>query len=299
MKETVLTINHLHKRYGAIHAVNDLSLEIEKGSIYGILGPNGSGKSTTLGIVLGTVNKTEGDFYWFDHENPTKAKKKIGALIENPTFYPYLSAENNLKLIADIKEVPYSEINPILEFVGLQERKNYQFKTFSLGMKQRLAIGAAMLGNPDVMILDEPTNGLDPKGIHEIRELILEISKKGITILLASHLLDEVQKTCSHVAILKKGKLLSKGPVDEIMSSLPIYKIAASNMESLKSSLSKMEQIKSIKEKNDVFEIQVDENFSACDLNKVLTQQGIYVHHLSKKKKSLETYFLEQIKEQA
>ena len=217
---SVLKISNLTKKYGLLTAVNNLSFDIEQGSIYGILGPNGSGKSTTLGIVLSVVNKTSGSFSWFGGELTThQALKKVGAIIERHNFYPYMTAYQNLKLVCKIKAIPYDAIEKTLEIVGLSERIHSKFSTFSLGMKQRLAISSALLNDPEILILDEPTNGLDPQGIHQIRELIKEIAKNGTTILLASHLLDEVEKVCTHVVVLRKGVNLYSGRVDELISS--------------------------------------------------------------------------------
>ena len=221
---TVLQTNNLSKNYGYLKAVDNISIKINKGDVYGILGPNGSGKSTTLGMILNVVNKTSGNFQWFDAETDnSKALKKIGAIIEHPNFYPYMTAYQNLKLVCKIKEIDNSSINNVLEIVGLIERKNSKFSDFSLGMKQRLAIASALLNNPEVLILDEPTNGLDPQGIHQIREIINNIAKNGTTILLASHLLDEVEKVCSHVLVLSKGKKLYSGRVDKIISKRISY----------------------------------------------------------------------------
>ncbi|RZJ26584.1 MAG: ATP-binding cassette domain-containing protein, partial [Flavobacterium sp.] len=165
--ETILSIKNLHKRFGKVHAVNNLSLDIYKGNVYGILGPNGSGKSTTLGIVLNVVNKTSGEYSWFGGALDThEALKKVGAIIERPNFYPYMTAEENLRLVCKIKGTDFSKVREKLELVGLWERKDSKFRTFSLGMKQRLAIASALLNDPEILILDEPTNGLDPQGIH-------------------------------------------------------------------------------------------------------------------------------------
>ncbi len=211
MSEIILSIENLHKKYGSVHAVNNLSFTIKKGNVYGILGPNGSGKSTTLGIVLNVVNKTSGNFSWFNGSISThKALKKVGAIIERPNFYPYMTAFDNLKLVCKIKSITTDKILEKLELVHLLDRKDSKFKTFSLGMKQRLAIASALLNDPEILILDEPTNGLDPQGIHQIREIITEITAQGTTILLASHLLDEVEKVCSHVVILRQGKKYMK-----------------------------------------------------------------------------------------
>ncbi|HAI19229.1 MAG TPA: ABC transporter ATP-binding protein, partial [Xanthomarina gelatinilytica] len=210
--EPILTINNLTKKFGFLTAVNDLSFTINKGNVYGILGPNGSGKSTTLGIVLNAVNKTSGNFKWFNGTVDTHdALKKVGAIIERPNFYPYMTAAQNLKLVCKIKGVDYAKIDEKLEVVNLLDRKDHKFSTYSLGMKQRLAIASALLNDPEILILDEPTNGLDPQGIHQIRQIIKEIANQGTTILLASHLLDEVEKVCSHVVVLRKGVKLYSG----------------------------------------------------------------------------------------
>ena len=206
--ETILEISHLYKNYGKIKAVQDLNLQVESGTVFGLLGPNGSGKTTTLGIVLDVVHKTKGEFRWFGMPPTNNSRKKIGAILEAPAFYPYLSAVENLKIVAQIKNTPFDRIELVLEKVGLLDRRNDRFQTYSLGMKQRLAIGSALLSDPLVLLLDEPTNGLDPQGIADVRELILKISAEGKTIILASHLLDEVQKVCSHFAVLNKGQML-------------------------------------------------------------------------------------------
>lgn len=215
--ETILTIQNLNKIYGRkVHAVKNLSFEIKKGNVYGILGPNGSGKSTTLGITLNVVNKTSGDYKWFDGSMEThEALKKVGAIIERPNFYPYMTAEENLKLVCKIKNIPFIKVEEKLDLVGLLDRKDDKFSTYSLGMKQRLAIASALLNDPEILILDEPTNGLDPQGIRQIRDLIRIIASQGTTILLASHLLDEVEKVCSHVVVLRKEKCCIKAVLKE------------------------------------------------------------------------------------
>ena len=224
--ETILQINNLTKRFGHLTAVKDLSFTIKKGNVYGILGPNGSGKSTTLGITLNVVNKTSGDFKWFDGTISThEALKKVGAIIERPNFYPYMSAYKNLKLVCKIKGINYSKIEEKLDIVGLLDLKDSKFKTYSLGMKQRLAIASALLNDPEILILDEPTNGLDPQGIHQIRAIIRDIASQGTTILLASHLLDEVEKVCTHVVVLRKGEKLYSGRVDEMTSSHGFFEL--------------------------------------------------------------------------
>ena len=222
--ETILSLKDLDKKFGQVHAVNNLSFDIQKGNVYGILGPNGSGKSTTLGIILNVVNRTSGEFSWFDGKLSThEALKKVGAIIERPNFYPYMTAAQNLKLICKIKGISTDKIDEKLKTVNLFERRDSKFRTFSLGMKQRLAIASALLNDPEILILDEPTNGLDPQGIHEIRQIITEIASKGTTILLASHLLDEVEKVCSHVVVIRNGIKLYSGRVDEMTASNGLF----------------------------------------------------------------------------
>ncbi|MEQ8418488.1 MAG: ABC transporter ATP-binding protein [Arenibacter algicola] len=291
--ETILTVNHLTKKFGYLTAVKDLSFSIEKGNVYGILGPNGSGKSTTLGIVLNVVNKTAGDFSWFGGTISTHvALKKVGAIIERPNFYPYMTAIQNLKLVCKIKEVPQDKIEEKLEMVGLLERKNSKFSTYSLGMKQRLAIASALLNDPEILILDEPTNGLDPQGIHQIREIIKKIASQGTTILLASHLLDEVEKVCSHVIILRKGEKLYSGPVDEMLTSYGFFELRAIDEEALVTFLSKHASFGPIKQENGLITAILKEEMNASTLNQDLFNNGIVLSHLVKRKESLEEQFL-------
>ncbi len=295
--KTILSIQNLNKRYGKIHAVNDLSFEIEKGSVYGILGPNGSGKTTTLSIILGVVHSDSGSFSWFGQIPSKESRKRIGAILEHPIFYPYMSAEDNLKIIADIKGVDPADINRVLKVVELSERKDSKFKTFSYGMKQRLAIAGALLGSPEVLIFDEPTNGLDPKGIAEIRELIIDIAKQGITIILASHLLDEVQKICSHVLVLRKGKKLFSGKVDEVLNVADTIEIASEDLQKLQLSLENIDFISNVKKEGDILTANIQAGKTTYDLNKVLVNLNIIVTHLSKRKRSLEKQFLELVSE--
>ncbi|TQO37286.1 ABC-2 type transport system ATP-binding protein [Arenibacter algicola] len=291
--ETILTVNHLTKKFGYLTAVKDLSFSIEKGNVYGILGPNGSGKSTTLGIVLNVVNRTAGDFSWFGGTISTHvALKKVGAIIERPNFYPYMTAIQNLKLVCKIKEVPQDKIEEKLEMVGLLERKNSKFSTYSLGMKQRLAIASALLNDPEILILDEPTNGLDPQGIHQIREIIKKIASQGTTILLASHLLDEVEKVCSHVIILRKGEKLYSGPVDEMLTSYGFFELRAIDEEALVTFLSKHASFGPIKQGNGLITAILKEEMNASTLNQDLFNNGIVLSHLVKRKESLEEQFL-------
>ena len=292
--ETILTISNLTKKYGNLTAVNNLSFTIKKGNVYGILGPNGSGKSTTLGITLNVVNKTSGSFSWFDGQTSThNALKKVGAIIERPNFYPYMSAYKNLKLVCKIKEISEDKIDEKLELVGLLDRKESKFKTFSLGMKQRLAIASALLNDPEILILDEPTNGLDPQGIHQIRAIIKDIASQGTTILLASHLLDEVEKVCSHVVVLRKGHKLYEGPVDQMISSEGFFELKCDNPEQLVTYLNNHPNIKNTKVTDDLITAFLDAPMSASTFNKELIDNGIALSHLALRKESLEEQFLQ------
>lgn len=293
MKTAILSIKNLHKRYGKVHAVNNVSLDIHKGNVYGILGPNGSGKSTTLGIVLNVVNKTSGEYSWFGGTQEThQALKKVGAIIERPNFYPYMTAKENLELVCKIKGINYSKIDEKLEIVGLTDRKDSKFKTYSLGMKQRLAIASALLNDPEILILDEPTNGLDPQGIIQVRDIIRFIASQGTTILLASHLLDEVEKVCSHVLVLHFGEILYNGKVDEMTSKSNYFELQSDNNNLIIDLLKNNFTVDTISEVDGKIEVYFNQELEASTLNRFLVEKGIYLNHLVKRKLSLENQFL-------
>ena len=296
--ETILSINNLNKIYNKyVHAVNNVSLEIKKGNVYGILGPNGSGKSTTLGIVLNVVNKTSGTYSWFGGKVEThEALKKVGAIIERPNFYPYMTAKQNLELVCKIKNIDYTKVQEKLALVGLVERENSKFNTFSLGMKQRLAIASALLNDPEILILDEPTNGLDPQGIHQIRDIIRLIASQGTTILLASHLLDEVEKVCSHVLVLQKGKILYSGTVDGMSSNEGFFELQSDNNDALIKVLQSHSAIEKVVTEDGKVLVYLKSPLAAADLNKYLFENNIFLNHLVKRKTSLEDQFLELTK---
>ena len=292
--ETILTIKNLHKHYGRVHAVNNVSLEIQKGNVYGILGPNGSGKSTTLGIVLNVVNKTSGEYSWFGGTMEThEALKKVGAIIERPNFYPYMTAKENLELVCKIKGIGFEKVREKLDVVGLTERQDSKFRTFSLGMKQRLAIASALLNDPEILILDEPTNGLDPQGIHQIRDIIKQIASLGTTILLASHLLDEVEKVCSHVLVLRKGQILYSGKVDGMSANESFFELQSDNVNDLKEALRNHPAIENITEQDGKIVASLKIPLQASVLNKYLFEKNVCLSHLAKRKNSLEEQFLE------
>lgn len=296
--ETILSIQNLNKRYGGLQALKNVSLEITKGNVYGLLGPNGSGKSTTLGIILNVVNKTSGEYSWFGGNLQThEALKKVGAIIERPNFYPYMTAEQNLKLVCKIKNIDYSKVDEKLELVGLTERKNSKFSTFSLGMKQRLAIASALLNDPEILILDEPTNGLDPQGIHQIRDIIKLIASQGTTILLASHLLDEVEKVCSHVLVLRKGQVLYSGPVDGVSANEGFFELQADDTENLIRVLQVHPSVDKVTIADAKVLVYLKANLESKDLNQYLFTNNICLSHLVKRKNSLEEQFLELTKQ--
>lgn len=290
--EAVLSIKNLTKHFGRIKAVNNLSLEVKAGQVFGMLGPNGSGKTTTLGMLMGVVNPTAGEFSWFGEQPTHEIRKKIGAVLEHPIFYPYLSGQKNLELNAMIKQCPVENIPKVLELVELSERKDDKYKTYSLGMKQRLAIASALLNDPTVLILDEPTNGLDPMGIAEIRELIKKIAANGKTIILASHLLDEVQKVCTHFAVLKRGTLVHIGPVDDVGKGEETVEVSA-DVENLNELLLAFAGTSSIDRENGSYHVVMREGFHSKDLNKFLFDKGVVASHLFTKKKTLEKQFIE------
>ena len=292
----ILLVKNLSKKYGNIVAVNDISFEVEKGNVFGILGPNGSGKTTTLGILLDVIERNGGSFSWFDQTAGENHRTKIGSILETPNFYPHLDAESNLKVNALIKNVSFDRIDEVLSRVNLLERKKSKFRTFSLGMKQRLAIANALLSDPEVLVLDEPTNGLDPQGIVEIRDLINELSSKGKTIIIASHLIDEIEKVCTHVAIMKKGNLLQYGPVKDILVADPRIEIASENLVDLEEVLKKQLFVKKIEKRKNMLVISLNRDVEIAEISKILQEKNIYPTHLNQVKKRLEEQFFEIIK---
>tara|TARA_B100000809_G_scaffold49028_1_gene43837 strand:- start:2526 stop:3365 length:840 start_codon:yes stop_codon:yes gene_type:complete len=279
-----------------VKALNNLSLKINKGEIYGILGPNGSGKTTTLGIILNVLNSDSGSFEWYGEPPSKYSRKKIGSLLETPNFYPYLSARQNLSIVCKIKEVSEKEVDRVLSTVGLINRANSKFETYSLGMKQRLAIASVLMGDPEVLVLDEPTNGLDPLGISEIRTIILDLATEGKTIIMASHILDEVEKTCSHVAVLKMGNLLTFGPIQTVLNNQEQLFVSSDNLDLLKLTLSQIDGISGINQVSNKVYLMLAEGKTSAYLNKALFDKGIIVSEIGVHKSNLESNFLELIK---
>lgn len=294
--KSILTIQNLSKRYGNLQALNHLNLNVNQGNVYGLLGPNGSGKTTTLSIALGILNQSEGQYFWFGEKPSSKSRLRIGSMIENPNFYPYLTLNDNLRIVASIKNVPFDDINRVLGITNLLKRKYSRFRHLSSGLKQRLALASVLLGNPEVLVLDEPTKSLDPEGFSELREIITQQHQKGKTIILASHILDEVEKVCSHVGILKAGELVREGRVDQILKKVNLIYVDTPNPEGLVRVLSKSDMVKEYKQDKDGFQIILKDNFTASDLNKFLFDNNIVLNRLESKKNTLEKEFLELIK---
>jgi ABC-2 type transport system ATP-binding protein len=296
--ESILKVNGLSKWFGRTQAIDNLSFEVEKGQVVGILGPNGSGKTTTLSIILGIRFASQGSFSWFNHAAGQTVNKSIGSLIEVPYFYPYLNLKRNLELVALARGRGINDIDRVLGVVGLQARSQSNYQTLSLGMKQRLALASALLGDPDVVVLDEPTNGLDPEGIAEVRRIIIEQSKKGKTIILASHILDEVEKVCSHVIILKEGNIISKGSVAELLSQKQTISISADDMEMLTTAINSIAEVEVVERKLDSIMVSLSDEIKPAEVNARLVKMGVPPSSIMQHKTTLESQFLELIKQE-
>jgi ABC-2 type transport system ATP-binding protein len=291
---SILSLQNISKNYGRIQALKEVSFDVPAGSVYGILGPNGSGKTTLLGIVMDVLIASGGTYSWFDREPSEKQRREIGTLLETPNFYHYLSAQQNLEISAAIKHKPSEDIERVLKLVRLFERKDSKFQSFSLGMKQRLAIAACLLGDPSVLVFDEPTNGLDPSGIAEIRQLIIDLSAAGKTIILASHLLAEVEKVCTHVAVLQQGLLIKSGDVKSVMSQEEWMELSSPEMEKLKEVLERVPGVKKIiQSANHYLLFFNDDTPDAAWINRFCFEQGVVLSFLQVMKKSLESAFIE------
>ena len=296
----VLTIDKLSKNYGPVRALQAVSFTVEKGNIFGILGPNGSGKTTLLGIVMDILKAKSGTYTWMDQPYSDGVRKQIGTLLETPNFYHYLGGEDNLRIAARIKGRGEEDIEKVLKLVNLYQRKDSKFSTYSLGMKQRLAIASTLLGDPEILVFDEPTNGLDPAGIAEIRELMKQLNKEGKTIIMASHILDEVEKVCTHVAIIQKGVLKTVGSVAAVMSTAgsdivakQLIEVGAADNAALRNILQQLPGVEIIGDAENELQITCDEAITAAQINKFCFDKGIVLSKLNLKKKSLETRFLE------
>ena len=290
----VLSLQNISKSYGPVRALDNVSFDVPKGSVFGILGPNGSGKTTLLGIVMDILKASSGNFLWNGKPGSSnEQRRQIGTLLETPNFYHY-------RIAAAIKERGHDDIPAVLQKVNLTQRKDSKFSTYSLGMKQRLAIASTLLGNPDILVFDEPTNGLDPAGIAEIRQLIKELNRQGKTIIMASHILDEVERVCTHVAIIQKGVLKTVGTVQDVLNASPADKVvtidvelAADDMTALEGVMRQMPGVTDVRVIDTGLMIHATETVTTTAINKYCFEKGIVLSQLTLKKKSLETRFLE------
>ncbi|MCE2404820.1 MAG: ABC transporter ATP-binding protein [Dehalococcoidia bacterium] len=292
----VIETRSLTKEYGPIRAVDDLSLQVPQGGVFGLLGPNGSGKTTTMGMLLGLVRATAGAIRLFG--DPVEgvhphALRRIGAIVEEPSFYPYLSGRNNLRYFQGIGgNGSRDEVDRLLETVGLAERAGSKFHTYSMGMKQRLGIAYALLGDPEVLFLDEPTNGLDPAGMAEIRDLIRELSGSGRTVLLSSHLLHEVEQVCDSVAILSRGRLIAQGNVQELLKGQGTVRLSTTDDAQAVGVLSALDWVVDVTMDQGGLVVTAPPERSP-ELTAALAHAGIYVGQMATVQVSLEEYFLE------
>jgi ABC-type multidrug transport system ATPase subunit len=296
---TILSINAVTKFYGRIRALHNVSFDVPPGSVFGVLGPNGSGKTTLLGIVMDVLRASGGSYSWFGEPASEKQRRRIGTLLETPNFYHYLSGEKNLRIAAAIKGRGETDIPRVLEAVKLSERKDSRFSTYSLGMKQRLAIASCLLGDPSVLVFDEPTNGLDPEGIAETRELIRDLAHGGKTIILASHLLDEVEKVCTHVAILRRGELLMAGDVNEVLTNEDFIEVGveAGATAQLQQLLSALPNVRLVKPSDTGLQVFFENGaMDTGDVNRYCFERGVTLKHLQLRKRSLESKFMELTK---
>ncbi|MCK5029103.1 MAG: ABC transporter ATP-binding protein [Bacteroidales bacterium] len=294
--EKVLQINNLSKNYGNIRAIENVSFEVKKGEVYGLLGPNGSGKTTTLAVIMGILNPNGGSYEWFEQPFSKMSRRRIGALIETPNFYPYLTLWENLKIVAKIKDADEKDINNALGIANLLKRKHTNFGHLSLGMKQRMSIASVLIGNPEVLVLDEPTNGLDPEGFAEVRNIILSQADAGKTIIIASHILDEVEKVCSHVAILKSGDLIANGRVGELLSAEETVFIRTEKSEDLINSIKESNLAKEVYLSDDDVAVVLNADLNSGDLNKFCFEKGFTLTKIQVRKQSLEDQFLQLVK---
>ena len=292
---TVIETAGLTKRFPAVLAVDRVSLTVEQGQVFGFLGPNGSGKTTTIGMLMGIIKPTAGSFRLFGAGAPRDllaARARVGATLETPNFYPYLSGRDNLRIAAAIKGIGKARIEECLDIVGLRGRGKHRFRTYSLGMKQRLALAATMLNDPELIVLDEPANGLDPKGMKEVRDIIRLLAERGKTIFLSSHLLWEVERTCTHVSIVRKGRVVGTGTVAEIVGGDVTAVVRAEDDEALRAALEAFPEATSVRASDEGLVVALASDDLAA-LNRYLAGQGIYVSHLARRHRSLEDAFMD------
>ncbi|MFZ7104973.1 MAG: ABC transporter ATP-binding protein [Peptococcaceae bacterium] len=301
-EENVLVTSRLTKRFGnnkkGITAVNNLDLEVHRGEVFGFLGPNGSGKTTTIGMLLGLIWPTSGSIEFFGDRKskPAKLLRRVGVVMDTPSFFPYLSGLNNLRYFAIITNCAgRGDIDRVIDMVGLKERAKDKVSTYSMGMKQRLSVALALMHDPELVILDEPTNGLDPAGIIDFRETIRRLHGNGKTVFLSSHLLSEVEKVCSHVALINRGRILATGSVDELLGRTKAIWLKVSDADGAVCLLENIEWIKSVKKKETGLVVAEAEEERAYEINDLLISKGIHINETKISEGSLEDFFLATI----
>lgn len=300
MTTPAIKVEGLSKRYGDVLAVNGATFEVPLGTICGFVGPNGSGKTTTIRMLLGLIKPTSGtgEIIGNPISHPEKYLKEVGALIEGPAFYPALSGIENLKVLAKLGGIDLDRCQELLNLVGLGERGKDKYKTYSLGMKQRLGIAAALLPNPRLLILDEPTNGLDPSGIQEVRDLLENLAAEGVTVFVSSHLLSEIEMISKYLVMLRKGEVIFAGPIQELLHrNRPTIIAKPSSLNALNylADLIKKTGHQAIVEADHV-RVDADESF-AIQINKLAFESGIVLAQLTPVRASLEETFFEMTEE--
>jgi ABC-2 type transport system ATP-binding protein len=294
--DNLLTVNNLSKNYGHVKALENVSLNIPQGASVGILGPNGSGKTTLLSIILKLVNADSGEYIWFGQIPNTNINHKIGVLLETPNYYPYLTILQNLKIIAMIKQIDQNmeeEIDRVLAITNMLERRNSRFDTLSYGMRQRVAFAAMLLGDPQILILDEPTNGLDPQGIAQVRELIFSEVDRGKTVIMASHILSEVERICTHVGMLRKGNLIAFGKIHDLLKAEDSILISSDNLDNLYDLMLRSGMFKTITKTQEGIILILESSYSSSDLNEYAFKNGIVLNRFEVLKRTLESQYLE------
>ena len=294
MDNLVIETNELSKRYGRVTAVDGLSLQVPRGHVFGLLGPNGSGKTTAMSMLLGLVKPTSGGFRLFGTGQPHReALRRIGAIIETPSFYPYLSGRRNLEYFQGVSgKGDRRELDELLDKVSLLQRANDRYQTYSLGMKQRLGIAYALLGDPELLFLDEPTNGMDPAGMAEIRDIIKQLGSEGRTILLSSHLLHEVELVCDSVAILAKGRLIAQGNVEDLVHPREQVQLRTTGNEQAHQILTSLDWVQGAVVENGHLVVTAPVERS-WELTAALSRSQVYVTEMWPLQISLEEYFLD------
>lgn len=288
----VVEIRDLSKQYGAVRAVDHVSLSVERGEVYGFLGPNGAGKTTTLRMLLGLIRPTSGDITVLGRRpGDPGALSTTGSMIEGPAFYPFLSGRDNLKVVARYAGVGADQVDAVLETVDLASRGGDKFSTYSLGMKQRLGVAAALIKDPDLVVLDEPTNGLDPAGMRDMRALIRQLGDSGRTVILSSHMLGEVQQICDRVGVINNGTMVAESTVDELRGDSELL-VRATPADVVRSTLDRIDVVEAIRTVDDDLRLRVDERHTA-GVVRALVAAGADVHEVRRLDRQLEDVFFE------